>query len=165
MARVLLIQASDLKEWTPVGGNVDKDKFLSFIEFKQSSDLREYLGTELLNSIYTKVQGGTLTGAYLTLVQSYIKPYLANATANDFIKVYGVQAGNAGPTTASPENATTAAGMALAKICRDRADHYGKILIEYLEANQGSFSEYKTSDTRTDSNFNGWQFDYDDSNC
>lgn len=162
MDRILLINANDFKELTPVGGNVDKDKFLEYAYFAQDSDLRNYIGTDLLNALKDKIDTSTLTGNYLTLNSQYIKPYLANAAAERFIRVGSTNMGNAGATTINPENANQASSLGLSSEVRDRANHYGRILIEYLKDNKNLFPEYKTSDTITNSNFIGWQLDYDE---
>ena len=162
MDRILLINANDFKELTPVSGNVDKDKFLEYAYFAQDSDLRNYIGTELLNSLKNKIDTNTLTGDYLTLNSQYIKPYLANAAAERFIRVGSTNMGNAGATVMNPDNASQASSLGLSSEVRDRANHYGRILIEYLKDNEGLFPEYTRNDTTTTSTFLNWQLDYDE---
>ncbi len=162
MERILLINPNDFKELTPVGGNVDKDKFLEYAYFAQDSDLKNYIGSDLLDSLKNKIDTDTLTGDYLTLNSQYIKPYLANAAAERFIRVGSTNMGNAGATTITPDNATPSSSLGLSSEVRDRANHYGRELIAYLKDNKSLFPEYKTSDTTTSSTFIGWQLDYDE---
>ena len=158
MSRVLLIRVNDLKELTPINGGVDKDKLVEYIYHKQSSDLRNYLGKDLLEKLITDTANSTISGDYLTLRDDYVKYYLANAAASEVIKYFGVQAGNAGATNVNLEGATNISGLELAQVCHNRAMHYGDLLIEYLQDNANSFAEYNTRNTTTKSNFYGWEF-------
>ncbi len=136
MERILLINPNDFKELTPVGGNVDKDKFLEYAYFAQDSDLKNYIGSDLLDSLKNKIDTDTLTGDYLTLNSQYIKPYLANAAAERFIRVGSTNMGNAGATTITPDNATPSSSLGLSSEVRDRANHYCRYLISYLKDNK-----------------------------
>ena len=76
MAEALLIQPIDLKRFTFVDGNLDSDKLLQFVKIAQDIHIQSYLGTDLLNKLKADVTAGTLTGVYLTLLDTYVKPML-----------------------------------------------------------------------------------------
>ena len=76
MAEALLIQPIDLKRFTFVDGNLDTDKLLQFVKIAQDIHIQSYLGTDLLNKLKADVTAGTLTGVYLTLLDTYVKPML-----------------------------------------------------------------------------------------
>ena len=76
MAEALLISRKDIVKYTALNGNVDTDQFIQFIKIAQDKYIQNYLGTDLLNAIKTKITGSTLTGDYLNLVNDYVKPML-----------------------------------------------------------------------------------------
>ncbi len=76
MAEALLISRKDIVKYTALNGNVDTDQFIQFIKIAQDKHIQNYLGTDLLNAIKTKITGSTLTGDYLSLVNDYVKPML-----------------------------------------------------------------------------------------
>ena len=79
MATVLFITRKQLVQNSIIDGNVDTDKFIQFIKIAQEIHIRNYLGTDLYNKISNDIAGvggATLTGAYLTLVTTYIQPML-----------------------------------------------------------------------------------------
>ena len=76
MAEVLLIERADLVKFTVVDGNVDTDKFVQFIKIAQDIHIQGYLGTDLLNKLKADIEAGTLSGNYLSLLETYVKPML-----------------------------------------------------------------------------------------
>jgi hypothetical protein len=91
MAKALFITTNDLRRKSLVGGSVDADKFIQFIEVSQdihevSQDIhiQNYLGTSLYDKISTLITGGTIddaaNAAYKTLLNDYITPMLISQT-------------------------------------------------------------------------------------
>ena len=76
MAKVLFIQPKDIKEFTASNGNIDVDKLLPYIYQSQTIEVQRLLGTKLYDKLISDITGGTLTGNYQTLVNTYIKPIL-----------------------------------------------------------------------------------------
>jgi len=76
MAKALFINRNDLVNKTPLGGNVDADKFLQFVEIAQETHIQNYLGTKLYDKISADIVAGTLAGDYADLVTNYVKPML-----------------------------------------------------------------------------------------
>ena len=76
MAEALLITRKDVVKFTAMNGNVDTDKFIQYVKIAQDVHIQNYVGTELLKAIQTKITTSSLTGDYLSLVTDYIKPML-----------------------------------------------------------------------------------------
>jgi hypothetical protein len=160
MALPILISTRDVVELTVVGGNVDTNKFQQNIYYQQDATLKPIIGDELLDKLETDVVNGGFQEPYLSLVNDYIKFVLAYATAADYILTAGINVTNGGVTSYSPDNGTQATRddvNILSVNVKNKSEHYGQMLIDYLEKNRSSFPEYKGSSTN--SNFNGWQLD------
>ena len=76
MATALFISRTDLVKNTILDGNVDTDKFIPYIKIAQEVHIQNYLGSELYNKISSDIIAGTLSGNYLTLVNTYVQPML-----------------------------------------------------------------------------------------
>ena len=159
MPRAAFITRQDIVSRTKIGGNTDEDKFTENIQFAQDIKLRALIGVGLLTKLKADVVGSTLTGDYLALVQNQIKDYLVYAVASDFMILAGYDINNGGANEYQPEN-----GNALSQTEKDRvstltenkAESYGRLLIEYLDDNKALFPEYKK--TGSTSVYNGWNF-------
>ena len=55
MAEALLITRKDVVKFTAMNGNVDTDKFIQYIKIAQDVHIQNYVGTELLKAIQTKI--------------------------------------------------------------------------------------------------------------
>ena len=75
MATALFIKPIDIKRNTIIDGNVDVDKFIQFIKIAQQIHVRNYLGSELYNKISSDIVADTLTGDYLSLVNTLYTTY------------------------------------------------------------------------------------------
>ena len=76
MATALFIKREDIVRNTALGGNVDTDKFIQFIKVAQEIHVQNYLGSRLYDKISSDIIAGTLSGNYLSLVNTYIQPML-----------------------------------------------------------------------------------------
>ena len=80
MAKALFVTTNDLRRKSLVGGSVDADKFIQFIEVSQDIHIQNYLGTSLYDKISSLITGGTINdsanAAYKTLLNDYITPML-----------------------------------------------------------------------------------------
>ena len=133
MATALFIKPVTLKRNSIIDGNVDVDKFIQFIKIAQEIHIKNYLGTDLYNKISNDIIADSLSGDYLTLVNSYIQPMLIHYAMVDY----------------------------LVNKEREFAEYYTRRFIDYMAFNQSSYPEY-TSNTNDDispdrdSLFNGW---------
>ena len=163
--RVQLISREKLVARTLINGTVDEDKFAENIQFAQDIKLRNLISSPLLDKLKADVIAATLTGDYLSLVQLQITDYLVYAVAADYIQLSPYSIDNGGASKYIPENGTdiiqTEADR-ISTITENKAEAYGKVLIEFLDNNKTLFPEYKS--TNNPSFFNGWQLD-DEETC
>ena len=96
MATALFITRKQLVQNSILDGNVDTDKFIQFIKIAQEIHIRNYLGTDLYNKISTDIAASNLSGAYLTLVRTYIQPMLIHYAMADYIPFAAYQIKNGG---------------------------------------------------------------------
>ena len=167
MATALFITRKQLVQNSILDGNVDTDKFIQFIKIAQEIHIRNYLGTDLYNKISNDIAGvggASLSGAYLTLVTTYIQPMLIHYAMADYIPFAAYQIKNGGVFKHTSENAETVSKNEidyLVKKERDIAEYYTRRFIDFMSFNQSSYHEYTSHtnediDPDKDSLFNGW---------
>lgn len=164
MATALFIKPIDIKRNTIIDGNVDVDKFIQFIKIAQQIHVRNYLGSDLYNKISSDIIADTLTGNYLSLVNTYIQPMLIHFAMVDYLPFAAYQVKNGGVFKHSSENSETVSKNEVDYLVnkeREFAEYYTRRFIDYMANNQNLFPEY-TSNTNEDINpdkdatFNGW---------
>lgn len=144
----LFISTDRLKKDSALGGSVDDNLLLPYILMAQDRYILPYLGTDLYNKIISDVNGSSLTGNYLTLLQTYIQPSLvqfAFATVLPFLRLRMV---NNSIVTMSSENGTSVSHNDLKPLISasmDQGEFYRERLIDYLRGNLTSFPEYSTN--------------------
>ena len=164
MAEALLITRDDLVRFTAVNGNVDTDKFIQFIKIAQDIHIQGYLGTDLLNKIKADIIASTLTGNYLTLVETYIKPMLIHWAMVEYMPFAAYTLANKGVYKHSSENAENVVKDEIDFLLekeRQIAQHYTQRFIDYISFNNNLFPEYNSNSNgdmypNTDTNFTGW---------
>ena len=167
METPLFITRKQLVQNSIIDGNVDTDKFIQFIKIAQEIHIRNYLGTDLYNKISNDIAGvggATLTGAYLTLVNTYIQPMLIHFAMVDYLPFAAYQIKNGGVFKHTSENAETVSksevDFLIAKE-RNIAEYYTKRFIDFMSFNQSTYPEYNSNtndDIHPDKDalFNGW---------
>lgn len=149
----LYISATRLKKDTALGGSVDDNLIHPYILLAQDMYVLPILGTDLDAKLKSEIQGSTLAGDYLTLVQTYIQPSLvqfAFAELLPFLRLRFVN--NAVVVMGSTDQSSSATYDDLRPVinrAKDAAEFYRERLIDYLQNNSSSFSEY-TSNTGAD---------------
>ena len=164
MAQVLFITREDIVSKTPLGGNVDTDKFIFFIKQAQDIHIQNLLGTKLYQKLQDDIAGSTLTGNYQTLAETYVQPVLIQYALSDYLPFASVTIGNGGVYIPVAENAETASKSRidfLVQKTRDKAEWYARRLIDYLVYNNQLFPEYRQNSNNdiypsNDSTFHGW---------
>ena len=149
----LFISATRLKKDTALGQSVDDNLIMPYILLAQDMNILPVLGTDLYEALKTKINGGTLTGDYKTLMETYIQPalvqfsfsqlapYLRLRFVNNAVVVMGA--------TEQSSSATYDDIKPLMDTATDAAEFYRQRLIDYLRNNSSSFTEY-TSNTGAD---------------
>jgi hypothetical protein len=164
MAEALLITRDDLVRFTSVNGNVDTDKFIQYIKIAQDIHIQNYLGTELLNKIKADIIATTLSGDYLSLVETYIKPMLIHWAMVEYLPFAAYTIANKGVYKHSSENAENVSKDEVDFLLekeRKIAQHYTQRFIDYMSFNQQLFPEYNDNSNGdmypdTNNNFIGW---------
>jgi len=145
----LFISSTRLKKDTALGGSVDDNLIMPYILLAQDMNILPVLGTDLYEKLKSDVQGGSLTGAYKTLVETYIQPalvqfafstlapYLRLRFSNNSVVVMGA--------TEQSSSATYDDIKPLMDTATDAAEFYRQRLIDYIRNNQSSFPEFSTN--------------------
>lgn len=164
MATALFISRTDLVKNSIIDGNVDTDKFIQFIKIAQQIDIQNLLGTDLYNKISADIIADTLTGNYLTLVNTYVQPSLIWFAQMNYIPFAAYQIKNGGVFKHSSETAQNVdkneVDYLVAK-AREYANYYSTRMVDYLSFNNNLFPEYRSNTNEdispdTDTTFNGW---------
>ena len=151
--------------FTSANGNIDTDKLLPYVDMAQSIEVQRLLGTKLYDKLKTDITGGTLTGNYLTLVDTYIKPILIHYAMMYALPYLSVTISNGGVYRNNPENATALNSDEINTLVekeRDAAQYFAQRMIDFLNFNAGSqFPEYYTNSNEDispdyEDNFGGW---------
>jgi hypothetical protein len=143
-----LITSEEIRLNTPMGGNVDSDKFVNFINDVQVLVLENVLGTKLFNKIITDFNANNLTGLYLQMFTDYIKPVLWHSVFAEYVKIGSIIVGNGGMYKHVAENAEVASMEDMnyiAKNSQSKADTYIDRLIRFLVDKEASIVEYTTT--------------------
>jgi len=164
MATALFIKRQDLVRNTIIDGNVDTDKFIQFIKIAQEIHIRNYTGTDLYNKISDDIIAGTLSGDYLTLVNTYIQPMLIHFAMVDYLPFAAYQVKNGGVYKHISENSESVSKSELDYLVnkeREWAEYYTRRFIDYMSFNQTLYPEYRSNTNDdifpdTDATFNGW---------
>lgn len=148
MATALFISRTDLVRNTILDGNVDTDKFIHFIKIAQEIHVRNYLGTDLYNKISADIVAGTLSGNYLTLVETYVQPMLIHFAMVDYLPFAAYQVKNAGVYKHTSENATSVDKSEVDYLVakeREFANYYTRRFVDYMSFNQSLYPEYRSN--------------------
>ena len=105
MAEALLISRKDVVKFTSMNGNIDTDHFIQYIKIAQDKHIENYLGTDLINKIKADIVASNLSGDYLSLVNSQIKPALLHWTMVEYLPFSNYTIANKGVYKHTSENA------------------------------------------------------------
>lgn len=164
MAEALLITRQDIVKFTSLNGNVDVDNFIQYIKIAQDTDLQNFTGTQLLNKIKADIVANTLSGNYLTLTTTYLKPMLIHLAMKYYLPFAAYTISNKGVYKHNSENSTTADKKEIDFLIEKEtqiAQHYTQRFIDYITLNTSLFPEYSTNSNSdmfpdTNNNYTGW---------
>ena len=149
----LYISSTRLKKDSSIGGSVDDNLIMPYILLAQDMNILPILGTDLDAKLKSEIQGGTLAGAYKTLVETYIQPALvqfAFVSLAPYLRLRFVN--NAVVVMGATDQSSSASYEDLEPLMNtatDAAEFYRQRCIDYLRNNSSSFPEY-TSNTGAD---------------
>ena len=145
----LYISATRIKKDTALGGSVDDNIIMPYILLAQDMFILPVLGTDLDDKLKSDIQGGSLTGAYQTLVETYIQPALvqfAFAELAPFLRLRFVN--NAVVIMGATDQSDSASYEDIKPLIdrsKDAGEFYRQRLIDYIRNNTSSFPEYSTN--------------------
>ena len=142
---IILLSDNDLVKNTPLGGNIDVDKYVFCIQEAQLSKLIEILGEDLYEKIKTDFNTNTLSGLYLTLYNR-IKPFLIRQSAVEYLQIGAYTVGNGGIYKHTPDNGSPLDKSDIDVLVnneKNKADKYQKRLQDWLCKFGSGIPEYK----------------------
>jgi hypothetical protein len=161
-----MITNEELLTLTPLGGNIDVDKYISVINETQVFVIEPALGTKLYKKVKNDYEQGVLSGDYLELHENYIRHILAHHVAAEFILISSFNVANGGVFRYTPENAAPATKVEidfLANKEKSKAEVYLQRMIDYLchknipEYDQPQDELYDVKRDRDIDLFSGWR--------
>ena len=167
MPTTLLIKSNDVTKGTPLGGNIDIDKYVSVIKESQVFVVEPILGTKLYKKLVQDYEGSSLAGNYLIIHEEYVKPILIQTVAAEYILIASYNVANGGVFKHQPENGSAVSKTEvdfLANKQRAKADVYIERLQRFLTDKNSEIPEYTGAqdnpfDQKPDkevSTFGGW---------
>jgi hypothetical protein len=164
MAEALLITRTDLVKYTAANGNIDTDKFVQFIKIAQDIHIQNYLGTKLLDRLKSNIVSNTLSGNYLSLLETYVKPMLIHWAMVEYLPFAAYTIANKGVYKHGSENSESVDKNEvdfLVQKERSIAEHYTERFNAYIRNNNSLFPEYNQNSNGdmphdSDSIFIGW---------
>ena len=145
---VLFISEDKLKDTTSISNSVDVEHWLSSIRTAQKKYIETKLGTDLFEKLQSDITGGSLTGAYETLVEDYIGDALSHWSLYEAFPFLRYKIMNNNIISKTAENTTVLSrqeAQDLREEIRNTAEFYTERLIEYIKNNTSSFPEYSTN--------------------
>ena len=145
----LYISATRLKKDSAIGGSVEDDLIMPYILLAQDMNILPILGTDLDAKLKSDIQGGSLSGAYKTLVETYIQPALVQFSFVSLVPYLRLRfVNNAVVVMGATEQSSSATYEDLEPVMNtatDAAEFYRQRCIDYLRNNESSFPEYSTN--------------------
>ena len=145
----LYISATRIKKDTALGGSVDENIIMPYILLAQDMFILPVLGTDLDAKLKSDIQGSSLTGAYKTLVETYIQPCLVQASFAELAPFLRLRFVNNAIVIMGATDQSDSASYEDIKPLMDRAtdasEFYRQRLIDYIQNNTSSFPEYSSN--------------------
>ena len=145
----LYISSTRIKKDTALGGSVDDNIIMPYILLAQDMFILPVLGTDLDAKLKADIQAGSLSGAYKTLVETYIQPALVQFAFTELAPFLRLRFVNNSVVvmgdTDTGQSATYDDLRPIISRSKDAAEFYRERLIDYIRNNTSSFPEYSTN--------------------
>lgn len=145
----LLITPDEIKTKTPITKNVDESKFCHWIEVVQETYLEKVIRKSCLSDLKTAFAADTLSANQTTLLDDYIKPFLAWRVYQYSVTDFASTVTKVGIETKSEADNEPASDTRVSwkrKDGENAADEYQERLICYLCDNTDLFPCYLDCD-------------------
>ena len=100
----LLIQPTEIVENTPLGGNVDVDKYLPLIIDVQLLVIEPLIGETLYDLLKLQTDTNTLTADNILILNEYLKPILRHQVCAEYIEQGAYTIANGGVFRHQPKD-------------------------------------------------------------
>jgi len=166
--KALFVTIQDVKKKSIIGGQVDPDKIIQFIEVAQDTHIQNYLGGKLYKKLQELIINGTINDVdnsdYKNLIEVYIKPMLIWFAQSDYLPFAAFQVSNGGVFKHRSENSDTISTEELNMLINrvsETAEFYTRRFVDYMDYNSNLFPEYTSSANEDmnpdrDVNFHSW---------
>ena len=144
----LFISTTRIKKDTALGGSCDDNLLLPYILMAQDRYILPVLGTDLYDKLISDIQGSSLTGDYLTLLQTYIQPALVQFSFSVVLPFLRLRFVNNSVVTMDSEQGSSVSHEDLKPLISasmDQGEFLRERLIDYIQNNTSSFSEYSSN--------------------
>lgn len=141
----LFIDPEYLKNNTFLNGSIEDGYLRPAMKIAQDKWIKPYLGDSLHDKLVSDINSSSLTGAYQTLVNTYIRPALAWWTVYEYLPNAFTKIDNSGLVQRISDDTSPSDQSDLYRLreqAKDTADYYLHVMYDYLCANTASFSEY-----------------------
>ena len=148
---IIIVTPIEISKRTPLGGNVDVDKYAYKIPQQQKFILEPILGTALLDKILLDIQNlgiDNLTGHYKKIVFDYCKPILINSVFAEYVNFASISIDNNGAFEVLPQDSQVASDdkiLRIVKQYREKSQVYVSRLERYLCDKGNEIAEYKNN--------------------
>lgn len=150
--KALFVTIKDIKQKSIIGGTVDPDKIVQFVEVAQDTHIQNYLGGKLYNKMQELIINDTIDDAansdYKLLLETYIKPMLIWYTQADYMPFSAFQISNGGVYKHTSENSISASMEEINMLTRsalETAEFYTRRFMDYMDFNSELYPEYTST--------------------
>lgn len=150
--KALFVTIKDIKQKSIIGGTVDPEKIVQFVEVAQDTHIQNYLGGKLYNKMQELIINDTIDDAanvnYKNLLETYIKPMLIWFTQADYMPFSAFQISNGGVFRHTSENSQLASMEEINMLTRsalETAEFYTRRFMDYMDFNSVLFPEYTST--------------------
>ena len=139
--KALFVSRKDIVSKTPIGGVVDADNLMQYIEIAQDLNIEPQLGTELYERLQNDIINNTLAGDYKALLTDYIKPMLIHFAAAEFLAYAAYKVANGGVYKHTSENGES--------VSKDEIDFLVEKQRKTAKVYEDRFNDYMCSNAST----------------
>lgn len=150
--KALFVTIKDIKQKSIIGGTVDPDKIVQFVEVAQDTHIQNYLGGKLYNKMQELIINNTIDDSananYKLLLETYIKPMLIWFTQADYMPFSAFQISNGGVYKHTSENSVSATMEEINMLTRsalETAEFYTRRFMDYMDFNSELYPEYTST--------------------
>lgn len=150
MAEVLFTNSEYIKANTVINGNVDEKVLMATIKDAQNIHIHSLLGTKLYKKLQAEVEANIenstpYTACYEELICDYILPCLTKWVQYELTYMNHFRYRDKGTQVKNSQFGQPANFQDLTFLMdreRDKAEHYGNLMVTYLQCNTDKFPEY-----------------------